>query len=90
MAPAVFLDGYEVQNFELPSCPIEIIQSWQDDTVPYENVIRFAKENQAKLLLVNDDHRLSDSLQEIEERFVRFLGTRVIHEGGRLAKRFPL
>lgn len=73
MAPALYLAGYEVQSFPSPRCPIEMIHGWCDEVVPYQNSIRFAGETRAKLLLVDDDHRLSNSMDEIENLFERFL-----------------
>jgi len=73
MAPAFYLSGYEVQNLNVPDCPVEIIHGWQDDVVPFQNAIRFSGEAKCRLLMVNDNHRLSNSIEEIDGRFVRFL-----------------
>ena len=73
MAPAFYLPGYRVQDLEVPDCPVEVIHGWRDETVPCSHAIRFAEHTRCRLLMLDDDHRLSRSLEEVEARFVRFL-----------------
>ena len=50
-----------------PNLPICIVHGWKDAIVPVENSIRFAKECDATLHLVDGDHRLSENNEEINE-----------------------
>lgn len=62
LAPAFYLQGYDVHVFSgLPEA-ITVIHGWQDDVVPVENSIRFAKLHRGALHVLPDDHRLSDSI----------------------------
>jgi pimeloyl-ACP methyl ester carboxylesterase len=65
LAPAFYLDGYEVQNFSSSCKNISIIHGWEDDVVIYQNSVLFAKKNVAKLLIVNDNHRLANCSEDI-------------------------
>ena len=61
MAPALWMTTgeYTVQSYTPKTTRIEITHGMHDDTVPYENSIRFAKEHDGTILhLVPDDHRL--------------------------------
>ncbi|MGB1217382.1 MAG: YqiA/YcfP family alpha/beta fold hydrolase [Saprospiraceae bacterium] len=73
MCPALYLPNYEIQSFSPRTDKIEITHAWQDDIVPYENSIKFAKENKAILHLVEDNHRLSESLLFLAQSFWFFL-----------------
>jgi pimeloyl-ACP methyl ester carboxylesterase len=73
LAPALYLPGYEVQHFGQPQCPVEIVHGWRDVVVPPEHSIRFAKETNTPLHLIDDDHRLSSKLDNLEQLFVSFL-----------------
>lgn len=69
LCPALYLPNYSLQQFS-PHCnSISIIHGWQDDVVPVDNSIKFAKVESASLQVVNDNHRLSDSLNLIEQQF---------------------
>ncbi|MCC6413615.1 MAG: alpha/beta hydrolase [Saprospiraceae bacterium] len=72
MAPALYLEGYEVQDFH-PSCPVEIVHGWNDDIIPFEHSLRFAEKQKCTLHLVDDDHRLSGSLEYLAVLFEAFL-----------------
>lgn len=75
LAPAFYLPGYGTHVFSgLPST-VSIIHGWQDDVVPVDNSIRFAGQHRAALHLLNDDHRLSNSLPDINSLFSHFLNT---------------
>lgn len=76
MAPALWLDAeeYPVQSYCPMTKHVEIVHGMHDDTVPYENSIRFAKEHDGTVLhLVPDDHRLSTSHDFLACQFRRFL-----------------
>lgn len=72
MAPALYLDGFKVQEFH-PTCPVEIVHGWNDDIIPFEHSLRFAEKQKCTLHLVDDDHRLSHSLGTLPVLFEMFL-----------------
>lgn len=76
MAPALWmkLEDYTVQSYMPKTAHIEIVHGMLDDTVPYENSIRFAREHDGTILhLVPDDHRLKASHEFLVCQFRRFL-----------------
>lgn len=76
LAPALYMPGYAVQDYRLGDdnkFPIEIVHGWNDEVIPPENTYRFAQENRCSLHLINGDHRLNDSLDQIEPMFASFL-----------------
>lgn len=72
MAPALYLPGYQAQAFH-PACPVEIVHGWDDDIIPFEHSLRFAEKQKCTLHLVDDDHRLSHSLETLPVLFELFL-----------------
>jgi pimeloyl-ACP methyl ester carboxylesterase len=65
MAPAFYIPGYK--EIGLGNGLIEIVHGWKDDVVPCENSIRFAREWDCTLHLVDDDHGLTHRLDLIGE-----------------------
>jgi alpha/beta superfamily hydrolase len=65
LAPAFYMKGYEEYTPQDVSCAAVIVHGWHDDIVPVENSIRWAREHQAALHLLNSDHRLEDQIPEI-------------------------
>ena len=77
MAPALYIPGYKVQNYN-PNCGhIEIVHGWSDDVIPPENSIKFAKEHDCSLHLISGDHRLNSSIETVEKIFRQFLALEV-------------
>jgi alpha-beta hydrolase superfamily lysophospholipase len=74
LAPAFYMPGYEELTPPPPAMPICIVHGWNDDVVPADNSIRFARECKAELHLIDGDHRLTDNLIEITAYLKRFLG----------------
>lgn len=73
LAPAFYLKGYDIHVFsDLPPL-VSVIHGWNDDVVPVENSIKFAGVHKADLHIVDDGHRLSNSLGTIGNLFTRFL-----------------
>ncbi len=74
LAPAVGFEGYETDklNISFPQ-QTKIIHGWFDEIVPVNNVIDFAKKNSLNLQLVNDEHRLADSISLICRSFKSLL-----------------
>jgi pimeloyl-ACP methyl ester carboxylesterase len=65
LAPAFYMAGYEQYTPRDVACPTVITHGWHDVIVPVENSIRWAREHQATLHLLNSDHRLEDQIDAI-------------------------
>ena len=77
MAPALWMlaEEYTVQSYQPLTSKIEITHGINDEVVPCENSIRFAREHKRTILhLVPDDHRLKASLDFLACQFRRFIG----------------
>ena len=79
LAPAFFLPGYREQSPQAYADITVIAHGWEDEVVPVENVIRFARQRNVELHLLNSDHRLVSALPIIGELFSGFLD-RVLQE----------
>jgi surfactin synthase thioesterase subunit len=75
LAPAYYMEGYEMHTPAPPDIPIAIVHGWHDDIVPVENSIRFARECSATLHIVDGDHRLTANIDEINAYLELFLDT---------------
>ena len=73
LAPAFFMPGYEQYTPVPAQCPISIVHGWNDDIVPVENTIRFAKMYKSELHLLDSDHRLTADIEQICELLDSFL-----------------
>jgi len=65
LAPAFYMKGFEEYTPQDVACATVMVHGWRDDIVPVENSIRWAREHQATLHLLNSDHRLEDQIEEI-------------------------
>jgi predicted esterase len=75
LAPAYYMQGYEELTPPPPGMPICIVHGWHDDVVPVDNSIRFARQCDAELHLIDSDHRLTDNVVEIVAYLKRFIRT---------------
>ena len=67
------IPGYR-QAFGLAEgVPTLLYHGWRDDVCPPEGVIAFSARRRLPLIMVDDDHRLSDSVDRIVEQFGLFL-----------------
>lgn len=74
LAPAFYLPGYEQHTTPPPArCPVTIVHGWNDDIVPAEGSIKYARQNKATLHLIDSDHRLTANVDEVCEFLDRFL-----------------
>jgi Dipeptidyl aminopeptidases/acylaminoacyl-peptidases len=73
LAPAFFMPGYEAYTPVPPQCPISIVHGWNDDIVPVDNSIRFARQYKCELHVLDSDHRLTANIADICELFDGFL-----------------
>lgn len=76
LAPAVAMPGYKVQSYPV-SCPVTCVHGWQDEIIPAENILNFAKQLNITLHLIPGDHRLNDSLKAVGVLFKQFLFERL-------------
>lgn len=81
MAPALYIPGYEQQSYPSRSGHIEIVHGWNDDVIPVENSIRYAREADCTLHLISGDHALNGVVDEVASLFERFL-TRISSRAG--------
>lgn len=73
LAPAFYMPGYE-QHTPVPArCPLTIVHGWNDDIVPAQNSIVYARQYKATLHLIDSDHRLTANVDEVCEFLDRFL-----------------
>ena len=75
LAPAFYMQGYEELTPPPPGIPVCIVHGWGDNVVPVDNSIRFARECNAELHLIDSDHRITDSVVEISAYLKRFIRT---------------
>ena len=73
LAPAYYMPGFESLAPAAPDIPMEIVHGWNDDVVPVENSIRFAKECNASLHILDADYRLTASIGDINHLLARFI-----------------
>jgi len=65
LAPAFYMAGYEEYTPQHVRCPTAIVHGWHDDIVPVENGIRWAREHDAALHVLDSGHRLEDQIGAI-------------------------
>lgn len=74
VAPALYLPGYQHHVFSNLPASIALVHGWDDDVVPVENSIRFAKLHRAPLHVLPTDHRITGYVEPLRDIFVQFLG----------------
>lgn len=65
MEPAPALDAAPV--------PLSIIHGWDDELIPAQQVVDWARQRRARLLMVGDSHRLSGHVAASAEAFAQLL-----------------
>jgi pimeloyl-ACP methyl ester carboxylesterase len=73
MAPAIYMPGVPPLKRGLPECPIALVHGWRDEVIPYEQSMRFARENRLALHMVESDHRLHNVIPFLQYLFQYFL-----------------
>ncbi|NOU62051.1 YqiA/YcfP family alpha/beta fold hydrolase [Marinifilum caeruleilacunae] len=73
MAPALYLEGYSIQEYATSCENIEIVHGKSDEVIPYEHSLRYAKQAKCNLHLIEGDHRLTSSIEQVEAIFEKFL-----------------
>jgi len=73
LAPAYYMPGYEDITPPPPGMPFSVVHGWHDDIVPVDNSIRYAREANASLHILDGDHRLTDNIATINDLLQRFI-----------------
>lgn len=73
LAPAFAIPGYPESEPLIQANEVEIIHGWQDKVVPVNPIIEFCQQQRWLLTLVDDEHRLKNSLPMICDHFKHFL-----------------
>lgn len=71
MAPPTRMGS--AQPLDAARVPTSIIHGWDDELIPAADVVDWARARQARLLLVNDSHRLSAHVQASADAFASLL-----------------
>ena len=81
LAPALFMANYQQQTYTTNFNNIEIVHGWSDDIIPVEHAIKYARQAQCTLHLIDGDHRLNSSIEQVIELFGSFLlKTKTLYE----------
>lgn len=64
MAPALYFPGWEEEPQGVPAL-CSVVHGWDDDIVPVERGIDFARRNRAELHLLASGHTLNDQLEAL-------------------------
>lgn len=72
MAPALYFPGWEEEPMGCPSNCV-VVHGWNDDVVPVERSIQFARTRRATLHLLNSGHTLTDQLPSLELAFEQLI-----------------
>jgi predicted esterase YcpF (UPF0227 family) len=73
LAPALYIDGYKQQTYKTDQANLEIVHGWSDIVIPPEHSIAYAKEAHCTLHLIDGDHRLNSSIDNVSALFERFI-----------------
>jgi len=71
MAPPIW-PGQQ-HHLQAAQVPISILHGWHDELIPAAHVVEWAAPRNARLLLVNDSHRLSAHVAASADAFAAFL-----------------
>lgn len=71
MAPPVRMG--EAPRLDAARVPTSIIHGWHDELIPADEVVAWAQARNARLLMVDDSHRLSDHVQASADAFAGLL-----------------
>lgn len=77
LAPPIAMAG--APRLQAADVPIAIVHGWDDELIPAAQVVDWARERKAELLMVDDTHRLSAHVQAGADAFATFLAARSMH-----------
>jgi predicted esterase YcpF (UPF0227 family) len=73
IAPALYMSDYAIQEYLPLTNHVTVRHGWKDEIIPYENSVRFSKVNKAKLELIEDNHRMSETIVDLKNSFTAFI-----------------
>ena len=73
MAPPIVLDA--AHPLEAAHVPTSIVHGWDDELIPAADVVGWARARRARLLLVDDSHRLSAHIDASSDAFAALLAS---------------
>jgi len=73
MAPPIAMHG--AFPLDAACVPTSIVHGWHDELIPAADVVDWARARDARLLLVDDSHRLSDHVAASAEAFAQLLAS---------------
>lgn len=71
MAPPIWPG--ETHAMQAAQVPVSILHGWHDELIPAQQVVDWAAARNARLLLVDDSHRLSEHVAASADAFAAFL-----------------
>lgn len=71
MAPPIAMGPLPV--LDAPQVPVSVVHGWDDELIPAAAVVEWAQARRARLLLVDDAHRLSAHVQTTAHAFAQLL-----------------
>lgn len=74
LAPPVRIDGVQ-RALNAAQLPTMVIHGWADEVCPVGDAIRWSQRRRDRLILLDDGHRLENSVQFCAAEFARFLDT---------------
>lgn len=72
MAPALYFENYDAEPGHCPTLTT-VVHGWNDDVVPVDRALRFARSRNADLHLLDSGHTLNDRISVLENIFANFL-----------------
>jgi len=72
MALPVAIPGF-ARRFDAARVPTTLVHGWSDELCPVDEAIAFARAREDEIVLVRDDHRLSNHVDFVAARFGEFL-----------------
>ena len=82
LCPALSMEGFEEVEYTPKTEIISVVHGWNDEIVPVESSIDFARKHKAILHLVDDGHRLKASIPFIVQWFKEMLRSLTISNNG--------
>lgn len=73
LAPAFKIEGYKEQNPAPCAEECLIVHGWRDEVIPPENSFEIAKRHSIALHILDGDHRLNSSLEQVAWLFDEFM-----------------
>ncbi len=73
LAPAFYLPDFPIQEPVPHADVVALIHGWNDELIPFENSVRYARKFKAALHLVDSNHQLTSQLPLIAALFEGFL-----------------